>query len=305
MPITCIIDGSIHESVESLHALLKKFRIKQETYWREAAPRYNVATGKLIPYKTYDQYMTQDFENKNELKAWIKSDPIRAREWAIEWLRKRKIDKDLKYAPSQAELRTLMAPSMPYYDSIGGYHNLCRDLGFAARYNDEPLRFAALPSDAVIIQDTREQNALKLAAPTIVAKVNEGDYALAAPHDQGVYIERKSLNDFCGTMSKGNARFRRELDRSAKKEHYIVMMVEASITDAQKIEYLPQTRNVRATGAFVMKQMRDLLADYPLSFQVLFVDGRIEAAQKLIKIFELGQQVRTADLQHAYEQGRI
>lgn len=303
MSVICHIDGSVHPDIESLHALLKRFRIKQEAYHHEYNPRHNRLTGELIPYKDYDQYMSQEFATKNELKAWIKSKPEEAREWAIDWLRRRKDEKGLAYAPSQVELRTLMCPSMPYYDSIGGYYEITRTIGYLDRYGAPPAEFAPLPADAIVICDSREQNPLKLAALTKRTKVDEGDYALAAPYDMGVYIERKSLADFAGTMSKGNARFRRELDRAQTKGHYIVMLVESSINDAQGLNHLPQTRHVKASATFVLKQMRDLLTDYPLTLQVIFVDGRVEAAQKAVKILAMGNQARRVDLQHLYEQG--
>lgn len=304
-PFVCHLDGSVHDSVAGLHAVLKRFRVKQSDYWHEYAPRYNVATGGLIPYKTYDQYVSQDLESKTELKAWIKSDPVRAREWAIEWLRRRRTDKHLTYAPSQVELRTLMCPSMPYYDSVGGYYAITRELGYQDRYDDVPLLFAPLSADATIIQDTREQNPLKLAARTEIKKLDVGDYALAAPHDQGIYIERKSLCDMAGTLCKGNARFRRELERATKRGHYLIMLVESTVSDAQSLEYLPQTKHVRASSTFVAKQLRDLLTDFPFSFQAVFVDGRVEAARTVVKLFQLGAQVKTTDLQSRYERGEI
>lgn len=304
-PFICHLDGSTHDTIAGVHAVLKRFKVRQADYWHEHAPRFNVATGKLIPYKTYDQYVSQDLESKTELKAWIKTVPEAARTWAVEWLARRRADKGLTYAPSQAELRTLMCPSMPYYDSVGGYYAITRELGYQDRYDDKTLQFAALPADAIIIQDTREQLPLKLAAPVIVSTLNTGDYALAAPHDQGIYIERKSLADFAGTMCKGNARFRRELERATKRGHYLIMLVESTITDAQSIEYLPQTKHVRASSTFVAKQMRDLLTDFPFSFQVVFVDGRIEAARTVLKLFQLGTQVKTIDLQSRYERGEI
>ncbi len=305
MSFVCQLDNSVHETIQGVHDVLKRFRVKQETYWHEVLPRHNIITGKLIPYKSFDQYSTQDFENKNELKAWIKSDPKAAREWAINWLKKRREDKGLTYAPSQVELRTLMCPSMRYYDSIGGYYEICRALGYYDRYDDQALVFAPLPSDATIIQDTREQNPLKLAAKVDVKKLDYADYALVTPHDKGVYIERKSLSDCCGSICKGNARFRRELERATRKGHYIVMLVESKLSDFQAIEYLPQTKSIRASSAYVAKQLRDLLTDFPFSFQAVFVDGRLEAARTLIKIFELGEQVKTTDLQNAVEQGRL
>lgn len=304
MSVVCQIDQTVHESVKDLHAHLRRFRIKQADYWHEVAPRRNLYTGELLAYKDYDQYMSQEFASKHELKAWIKAKPEQARTWAIDWLARRRTEKMLTYAPSQAELRTLMCPSMPYYDSVGGYYEIARNLGYQDRYTDQALVFAPLAAPH-IIQDSREQNPLKLVAPTAIAKVDAGDYALPEPYDQGIYIERKSLADFAGTMSKGNARFRRELARATKAGHYVIMLVESSISDTQGLNHLPQTRHVKASAAFIFKQMRDLLTDFPFSFQVMFVDGRIEAAHKVMRIFQLGEQVKSVDLQHTYEQGRL
>src|SRR5262249_40300741 len=153
-------------------------------------------------------------------------------------------------------------------------YEITSDLGYQARYGRGALQFAALPADATVICDTREQNPLKVSLPTVRAKLDTGDYGLADPHDQHVYVERKSLAAFAGTLSKGNARFRRELDRAAALGHYIVMLVESSISDAQSLNHLPQTRHVRASSTYLFKQLRDLLADYPLVLQAVFIDGR-------------------------------
>lgn len=67
-----------------------------------------------------------------------------------------------------------------------------------------------------IIIDTREQTPWNLASfgcDVKVAKLDAGDYALEG--DAGFAIERKSLNDFLGTVSSGWDRFRREIGRMA------------------------------------------------------------------------------------------
>ena len=65
-----------------------------------------------------------------------------------------------------------------------------------------------------IIIDTREQTpwAFPLELATcVVRKLDAGDYALVG--DPEFSIERKSLDDFAGTISTGWKRFKRELDR--------------------------------------------------------------------------------------------
>lgn len=314
MSVICQFDKTEHESIEALHKHLRRFKIKQETYHMEYNPRFDMLTGERIPFKSYEQYITQEFKDKNSLKKWLKLNPDKGPKWAIEWLRRRKEEKGLIYAPSQAELRSLFCPSMPYYDSIGGYYKIAESLGFKTRYTDEKPVFTPLPADAAIIQDTREQKALILGVKTTCHKVDEGDYALAAPHDQGVYIERKSLTDFISSLSarkvkkKGGGedsaldRIERELVRAADKGHYIVMMVESDINTALGFDHLPHIKQrTKVSSSYIFKNLRDLLVKYPLSFQVVFVNGRVDAAQKLVKIFQLGNQVRRIDLQNALE----
>jgi hypothetical protein len=50
--------------------------------------------------------------------------------------------------------------------------------------------------------------------------------------------------------------------------------------------------------------MRDLLKEFE-NLQFLFVDGRKEAARVLLKLFELGNQIKTTDLQFRYEMGEL
>ncbi len=322
--ITCAIDQTSHESIDALHGHLKTLRVARERYWHTHAPRRDRLTGELIPFKDYEQYVSQDFLDKINLKRWLKEQPRAVGlEWAKSWLNQRRAGKGLVYAPSQVELRTLCCPSMPYYQSVGaeegGYYGITKALGFTARYSPDPLCFVPLPSGATIIQDTREQTPVKLTLPTIKATLNVGDYALAPPYDLGIRIERKSLGDFCGTLSTRSIldedgfptgqnalkRFDAELARAVAAGLYVVMMVEANINDAQRFNFLPQTKWVKASPAFIFHNLRELLIKYPLTFQVLFVDGRREMADKIKRVFELGNQVKTTDLQFALEEGLL
>lgn len=313
MSVICLIDNTEHESIEALHKHIRPL-MKQESYWTHYHPKVCLGSGKPIPFKNAEQYLNQDFIDKNQIRSFLKKEPIRGREWAINWLKKRKEEKGLIYAPSQVELRSLQCPSMPYYDSVGGYYEITRELGFKDRYNGQSPVFTSEISD--IIQDSREQNPLKLGANTVVAKLDAGDYGLATPHDKGIYIERKSLSDMVSTLSaraiqrkKGEdsnvERFDRELARAKESGHYIVMLVESPITDALSFDYLPQLRWSRVKPSHVWHNLRDFLTKYPLTFQAVFVGGRQEAARVALKIFQMGEQVKSVDLHHAYEKGLL
>jgi len=327
-PYTCPFDQTVHPDLASLYAHLKRFRVARAKFFHTYHPRKDRVNGELIPFTDVDQYFSQDFVSKETLREWLTKHRAEGLAWAKEWLMKRKESKGLVYAPSQVELRTLTCPSMPYYDTVGvsegGYYGITEALGFAPRYYDElPVFHPALTKDAVVISDTREQAPLHLSIPTRNETLKVGDYALAAPHDLGIRIERKSLGDFCGTLSgrkverkggrKGTGRtedcafdrFDRELARAREQNLYVIMVVEADIIDAQRFDQLPQTQWVKASPAYVFHNLRELLTRHPLHFQVLFLNGRIEMAQTVVRLFQMGEQVRRVDLQHLHERGLL
>ncbi len=327
MSIICHIDQTAHASLDDLHAYIKSaYRVSQKSYYATYVPRKDLCTGEPIPFKDVEQYLSTDFVNRITLKRWLKEQPREVGlKWAKAWLTKRKASKGLVYAPSQAELRTLCAPTMPYYESVaaaeGGYYGVTTALGFKSRYNKTPLTFTPLSRNAVIVRDSREKLPITLPCATQIGALDVGDYAIAqVDYDKGIRIERKSLGDFCGTLSgrkqtrEGKTvttewnnleRFDRELERATAQNLYVVMMVEAHINDAQRFDYLPQTKWVKATPSYIFKNLRDLLVKYPLTFQVVFIDGKREMAAKMMRVFELGAQVREVDLQWTYEEGLL
>lgn len=250
------------------------------------------------------------------LRRWLKDNPIKGPEWAIDYLRRRRDEKQLVYAPSQAELRTLYCPTMPYYDIVGGYYKITKDLGFVDRYTKEPLYFTPLQKDIQIICDTREQLRLDLKPYKVIReKLDWGDYALAFPYDKMFHVERKGVNDFISTLSSKKVkhkkiaedspceRFERELIRAKEVNGYIVMLVESNIQDV--VNYSKNTKFGTAAITHTFKNMRDLLVKYPLTWQIVFCNGREDTAHKLIKIFKMGKQVKKIDLQYAVEKGGL
>jgi hypothetical protein len=307
----CLIDGSEHNTLEDLHKHLKTLKVRQDTYYTEIAPQRDLCTGEPIPFKTpVEKYLQKQFAHKNNLKRWLKEKPEEGKAWAIEWLKKRKTEKGLTYPPSQTELRSLMCPTIPYYNHIGGYNQICAELGYTVRYHGA-LPDAINPPGTLII-DTREQNPLKFAVPTMSQKLVCGDYGLEIKHDNGVYIERKSLPDMVGTLSDREtkpgdsnlARFRREIERAAEMEAYIVMLVESDINQAMGFSHLPHMKHVWVSEEHIFKNLRDLLRDYP-NFQAVFVKGRVEASRTTLRILACGESIKNVDLQLEYEEDRL
>lgn len=306
----CVVDASWHASRDDLHKHLRKLKIKQEVYYQQHAPRRDLCTGEVIPFKApAERYLSLDFAHKNNLHRFVKEQPAAAREWAKVWLSRRKADKGLLYPPLQIELRTLMAPTIPEFDLLGGYGTICRELGFTIRF-DKAVP-AGRPLECPVIVDTREQNPLKLAIPTIAGKVNCGDYALPGAHDKGIYIERKSLSDFISTLydretregDSNLARFTRELERAKELSGYLILLVESDINQALGFDHLPHI-HAKVRPEHIFKNLRDLLQRFG-DFQALFVAGRREAAKAVPDLLSMGETVRGFDIELAYELGKL
>lgn len=304
-PIICLIDQSEHDCREYFHIYLRKLGVKQEDYYTKYAKRYDRYSGFPIVFRTVEQYLSAEFNSKDSLKRWILANPAEGKRWAIEFLAKRKEEKNLIYAPTQVELTSLMCPTMHYYETIGGYYNICKSLGYKCNFTLVPIKTTPLGADACIICDTREQTPFIFPGRwTEVEKLNVGDYGLRKPHDLGIYIERKTLSDMVFTFSRGLGRFKKELIRAKKSKSYIVMVVEEKLVNALLFNHLPNMRYAKVSPPHIFKSIRDILHEFP-NFQILFAGSSTMGAAATVKIFEMGVQVKKVDLQWALESGAL
>lgn len=296
--VTCLIDQTEHATADDLHRYLRKLKVKQEDYYIQYLPRKDALTGEQIPFKSVDQYLNTEFLSKENLRKWINQNPTQGLLWAVNWLAKRKVEKELVYPPTQVELRSLLCPTMHYYNGAGGYNKICQELGYKIRFEGE---FNPFPSwlmekmDDLIITDTREQLPLSINS-TIRAKLNVGDYGLVPDHDVGVYIERKSIADFVGTMSLGYARFVREMERAKEVDAYIIILIEYPLDLA--LAHKPKHGNT--SMAHVFKRLRDLLSNFT-NVQALFALNHEESGWLVPKLLSAGTSVKHVDLQYLYE----
>lgn len=293
----CLIDQTVHSSLDELHKYLRKLKVKQEDYYVQYHARKDRFSGEPIPFKNVEQYLACEFVCKDNLRRWIAMNPAEGKKWAINWLRKRRAEKGLTYPPTQVELSSLMCPTIRYYDWIGGYNTICQSLGYKIRF-DGVLQIK--PADYKYIIDTREQLPLKIAPDAIRAKLNAGDYGLTPEFDCGVYIERKSLADFVGTLSMGHERFVKEIERANEAGSYIIILVENIIENALGFEL----KHVKVTPAHVFKNLRDILSSFD-NVQALFVNGREEATTIIKKLLQARETVKRVDLQYAYETKKL
>lgn len=120
---------------------------------------------------------------------------------------------------------------------------------------------------------------------TRIAHIKTGDYCVTG--DSGFAVERKSLNDFVGTISTGWDRFQREIYRAREAGFHLPVIVEARFSDilfAVQIDGTitpPPHDHPRITPGFVLKRIGEMEM---LGASARFADGPVEAAMLAVAL---------------------
>ncbi len=241
-----------------------------------------------------------NIKTKPELKKYLESvSQADGLEYLKSWLSNRKLEKNMVYAPSEFECKSLLFPSIKYFHKFygtGSYELMCLQLGLTLKYKYDKL-INIDDKELEIICDTREQNLLSF-KNIQVAKLDYGDYYCHNGNNP-VSIERKSLIDLVGTISQGYERFKKEIERCRKDNNYMVVVIEEKYNNLLSFSYLPHMKKVRAKETFILHRIRDLIQEHPY-VQFLCVDGRKESARIIEKIFNIKNDIREIDLQWSY-----
>tara|TARA_Y100001973_G_C5207362_1_gene342540 strand:+ start:4936 stop:5886 length:951 start_codon:yes stop_codon:yes gene_type:complete len=311
--VKCAVCGKEFDSDRQLHAHIKAHDLRMVEYYQKYFPRYDLHTGDFIKFKNKKQYFSSDFNSRTNLRMWLKSQSQEeAKNYCMELLVNRKQEKELIYAPTQVELRSILSPPIQYYNEIfGDYYKLCSEIGFKNKYKNVREIISASQWDKPeykIFIDTREQRPLRFSRGVEVRKLDYGDYAFNSKQATcNCYIERKGLSDFVGTLSGGYERFVKEIERAKENEANLIILVESKFTNAlyfneQRKSYNKEKvfKNVKATPEFVFHRVRSLSQKYP-HIQFLFVNGRKEASRVIERIFTCECAYKNVDLQLAYD----
>ena len=305
--VKCAVCNKEFETEKELHKHIRSHDMILVDYYQRCFPRYDLLTGDLIKFKNKEQYFSDDFNGKLNMKKWLKSKPIKeAEEYCRNLLTQRKEKKELIYSPTQVELRSILSPPIQFYEKLfGNYYKFCTKLGYKNKYQsitDIVTGHEYTKPEYKIIIDTREQRPLKFQRPVETRTLKFGDYAFTSKIATcNCYIERKSLSDFIGTISGGYERFINEIKRSQEAEAYLVVLVEEKFQNAMGFKFLPHiSKKIKATPEFIFHRVRRITQRYP-NVQFLFVDGRKEATRIVERIFTSGCAHEKADLQLAYD----
>lgn len=307
MSVICKVDGKEFKDEKSLHFALRSYGLNKEKYYHTYYPKKDLLTGETINFKTKDQYLNSDFNDKNNMKKWLKEQSLdKAQEYCKNLLIKRKKDKNLIYSPTQIELRTIMSPSIIFYNKIfNDYYDICSSIGLENKFihpNNITSQFKnKLTTKDTIYVDTREQSWLKFDTPFEIKTLSFGDYS-CSNENCNCYIERKSLSDFISTLSVKNFdRFKNEIEKAQKNNSYLIVIVEEKLASALSFQYLPHiSKKIKATPEYIFHNVRSLIQEYS-NLQFLFVDGRNEMKRAIESIFASKCFYSKVDLQLAYD----
>lgn len=307
MSVICKVDGKEFKDEKSLHFALRGYGLNKEKYYHTYYPKKDLLTGETINFKTKDQYLNSDFNDKNNMKKWLKEQSLdKAQEYCKNLLIKRKKDKNLIYSPAQIELRTIMSPSIIFYNKIfNDYYDICSSIGLENKFihpNNITSQFKnKLTTKDTIYVDTREQSWLKFDTPFEIKTLSFGDYS-CSNENCNCYIERKSLSDFISTLSVKNFdRFKNEIEKAQKNNSYLIVIVEEKLASALSFQYLPHiSKKIKATPEYIFHNVRSLIQEYS-NLQFLFVDGRNEMKRAIESIFASKCFYSKVDLQLAYD----
>lgn len=312
-PLTeCAICGLLFDSNKEL---IKHVRFDEKyivaNYYETYFPKKDLWSGEKLTYKkNAAEYLAVDFTEKDNFSKWAvrKIGEKGAALYSLEFLKKRKPVKDLKYAPSHAELKSLsccsaIGFSVGLQGGLNEYQDYCQSIGLEKRFDYNFMPEVPYIDDMVILVDTREQQPLSFhETKTEKTTLNIGDYTSAPPHYDNVFVERKSLQDFISTMTGGTKRFEKEIEKAGLMGVYLVVMIEEKYDTV--FNYKPPGQIRKAGGSAAFGVMRDLMQNYK-NIQFLFAKDREKASDKIKKVLSLGARVRDIDLQFNYDIGKF
>lgn len=295
---TCKIDNRTFDTEAALHSHISRtLKVKLETYYPKYFPRYDKHTGELIEFKNKDFYFHSLFQSRANMVNYFKSHAMDS-ETFKKCIALRMKSKQLIFAPSTAEARTCILPTPSLARKMNlDYNALCLELGLKTRFDYSQTSLTVDTRPLEVLVDTREQNPIQFGGDVSMtsAKLDFGDYVATSHYDK-VFVERKSLTDLCGTLSKGFERFKREVERAQSMGAYLVVCVEEKLQNLLSLPYLPHTKHIQASPDFLCHRMREICQKFQ-NIQFVFFDGRRIMSQKLPILMRLGGLAKTLDLQ--------
>ena len=300
MSYNCKECGDSFDSLRSLHAHIKKHGKFLGDYYVENYSRKDKLTGELIQFKKYDQYFATDFINKKNMKKWCKTAPrAEVKEYIIKAFKEKKAAKGLQGGPPSIYLQTVGLPDVDLCKEVfGSYSEACKQFGMLPMLSGQlPNQFKKDYSDTPILIDTREQKPLYFKNSESL-KLDVGDYAVGGDLYDYTFVDRKSYQDFCATITNGYARFVKELERCRSMGCMLFVVTEVAF---DKMWANNRAGYKKVNLDYVYHRMREIQAEYSDCCQFVFSGSRHKSEEIIPKILVLGKKLWAVDVQYFWD----
>ena len=302
MSFDCKNCGLIFNSERSLHAHLKAHDINVAEYYCKYFPRRDLLTGRPLEFKRKDDYFASYFSCREHLDKWLKQTPPEKKAPIIlDMLKKRIESKKLFFAPTEIELFFADLPPISEYKKIfGSYSAAAKECGVSPSLTGKlPIEWMQDFSRTKIFVDTREQQPLKFANSQNM-KLDTGDYAVGGSDFTNTFVDRKSFDDWCGTLVGNNfERFQREIERCKSQDSFLWVVVDA---DIKRAKWLTSSSYHKPNLSYITHNMRTLQEKYRGHIQFIFSGGREQSERIIPKLLCLGSKLWNVDMQFFLEE---
>ena len=297
MSFKCKECGEDFTFLRSLHAHIKKHKLVLGDYYVKHYAKKDKLTGELLPFKKYETYFNTDFLSVKNMREWCKSAPKEeVKKYIVNTFESRMESKGLSSIPPDIYLKTAGMPDINMcIDVFGSYNALCKKFGMLPMLSRQlPNEFYKNYEDTRIFVDTREQNPL-IFKNNQQLKLDVGDYAVMGEDFDYTFVDRKSYQDFCSTVTNGYRRFIKEIERCKSLESFLFVVVEAPFDELEN----ENKKNFKKFKLdYVFHQMREIQADYSDCCQFIFSGSRQDSIDLIPKILVLGKKLWRVDLQY-------
>lgn len=285
-------------SLKGLHGHLRKHKMTLENYYQKHHPRYDLYTKEIIKFKDRESYLKSNFNSKRNFNRWIKTSPdAKVRKYLEDRIVSLYEEREANHIFSSAELESLGDIDISIYDKYleGGYWNYCSRIVKNERFKpvNSQEKYRTIPDEYVLI-DKREQNPFDFDPKNIVL-LKFGDYANEKESEYGrVRVERKSANDFIGTMTKDSERFSREIKRASRQDYHIVVVVETLVKKLLNPHY---SKFSKANPQFYFHVMRKICQEND-NVQFVFAEGRKQSKEITRFVLANANKIKDVDVNY-------
>lgn len=282
----------------SLHKHIKVHDLTLAEYYCKYFPREDILTKERLQFKGISEYFSSFFSCRENMVQWLSlANEEDAKDICLKMLKLRIEEKNLSCAPTEIELFFANLPPIKEYKRLfGSFTKACNLVNVDPTFSKKlPIDWGKDFSSKKIWIDTREKNPLKFANSEFL-KLDIGDYSTLGEDYTNTFVDRKSFEDWCGTLVGDSLeRFRREIKRAQTQNCFLWVVIECSM-DA--VRDLAKKSHHKPNLSFIGHNMRILVEEFRGHLQFVFSGSRENSQLIIPKLLCLGDKLYNVDMQY-------